>query len=111
ANVTALDIALYNKTNTYAFNGTARYSKIWSANPYDGFNTTAKYGKVSGNWRYYALANIESKNYDPNDLGILLSPNEFSYRANISYTHFRPTAHLIQYSYTLDNRVQYIYKP
>ncbi|MEO7922443.1 MAG: DUF5916 domain-containing protein [Chitinophagaceae bacterium] len=111
ANVTAFDIALYNKTNTHAFNGTARYSKIWSAAPYDGFNTTAKYGKVSGNWRYYLLANIESKNYDPNDLGILLSANEFSYRANISYNHFKPTAHLIQYSYTLDNRVQYLYKP
>ena len=56
ANVTALDVALYNKTNTHAFNGTARYSKIWDANPYDGYNTTMKYGKVSGNWRYYCLS-------------------------------------------------------
>jgi hypothetical protein len=111
ANATALDLALYNKTNTYAFNGTARYSKIWGTTPYDGYNVTVKYGKVSGNWRYYGLANIESKNYDPNDLGILASPNEVSYRANVSYNHFMPTKHLIQYSYTLDNRIQYLYKP
>jgi len=111
ANVTALDVAFYNKENKYAFNGTARYSKIWGANPYDGFNTTVKYGKVSGNWRFYVLNNIESKNYDPNDLGILVAPNEMTYRANVSYNHFKPTKHLIQYSYTLDNRYQRLYKP
>jgi hypothetical protein len=111
ANVTAFDIALYNEKNTHAFNGTARYSRIWSANPYDGFNTTLKFGKVSGNWRYYAMGNVESKNYDPNDLGILQSANEITYRANVSYNHFTPTKNLIQYSYTLDQRLQYTYKP
>ncbi|MBC7872691.1 MAG: carbohydrate binding family 9 domain-containing protein [Ferruginibacter sp.] len=111
ANVTALDVAFYNKPNTYAFNGTARYSKIWSANPYDGYNVTLRYGKVSGNWRFYALGNAESKQYDPNDLGILSSANEFSYRANVSYNQFKPTKNLIQYSYSLDHRVQYLYKP
>lgn len=111
ANVTALDVALYNKNSTHVFNGTARYSKIWSANPYDGYNTTAKYSKVGGNWRYYALASVESKNYDPNDLGILFAANEIAYRANISYNYFKPTKNLIQYSYSLDHRVQYLYKP
>ncbi len=111
ANVTALDVALYNKSSTHVFNGTARYSKIWSANPYDGYNATAKYSKVGGNWRYYASANVESKNYDPNDLGILPAANEITYRANISYNYFKPTKNIIQYSYSLDNRVQYLYKP
>lgn len=111
ANVTALDVAFYNKANTHAFNGTARYSKIWSASPYDGYNTTMRFGKISGNWRYYILGNVESKNYDPNDLGILQAANEISYRANVSYNHFTPTKNLIQYSYSLDHRVQYTYKP
>jgi hypothetical protein len=111
ANVSALDLALYNKKNTHAFNSTVRYSKIWSKNPYDGYNVTAKYGKVSGSWRYSLTENIESKNYDPNDLGILSAANEFTSRLNISYNRYQPTAKFIQYSYSLDNRLTYSYKP
>jgi hypothetical protein len=111
ANVTALDVALYSKANTYAFNGTARYSKIWGANPYDGYNTTLKYGKVSGKWRYFVLGNVESQNYDPNDMGILTAPNEITYRANVSYNQYKPTNNFIQYSYTFENKLQYLYKP
>ena len=111
ANVAALDVLLYNKANTYSFNGTARYSKVWGANPYDGYNTTVKYGKVSGNWRFFIFNNIESKKYDPNDLGINLAANEVSYRFNVSYNQFKPTNNLIQYSYTLDNKLTYLYKP
>ncbi|MEI2738706.1 MAG: DUF5916 domain-containing protein [Chitinophagaceae bacterium] len=111
ANVTAFDVALYNKANTYAFNGTARYSKIWSSSPYDGYNTTLKFGKVSGNWRFYVLGNVESQKYDPNDLGILTAPNELTYRVNVSYNQFKPTDKFIQYSYSLENRLSYLYKP
>jgi hypothetical protein len=111
ANVSALDLALYNKTNTYAFNGTARYSKIWGTNAYDGYNTTLKYGKISGNWRFYLQHVVLSKKYDPNDLGILNSPNLITYRVNVSYNQFKPTNNLLQYSYSLDSRLQYLYKP
>lgn len=111
ANVTALDLALYDKKNMYSFQGTARYSKIWGTDPYDGYNTTVKYGKVSGNWQYYVQGNVESKNYDPNDLGILLAANEISYRGNLSYRKFVPTKNFINYSYSIAPRLQYLYKP
>ncbi|MDZ4793468.1 MAG: DUF5916 domain-containing protein [Bacteroidota bacterium] len=111
ANVTAIDLALYNKANTYAFNGTARYSKIWGTDDYDGYNTTLKYGKISGNWRFYLQQVILSKKYDPNDLGILNTPNLINYRANVSYNQFKPTGNLLQYSYSLDARLQYLYNP
>src|SRR5204863_6265333 len=70
ANVTALDIALYNKNNSHALHATARYSKIWGTNPYDGYNTAVSFGKVSGNWQYNMSGNIESKKYDHNDMDI-----------------------------------------
>lgn len=111
ANVTALDIALYDKKNSHALKATARYSKIWGANEYDGYNTTMSFGKVSGNWQYSLLGNIESKQYDPNDLGFLLAPNEVSYRGNITYRQFKPTKNFITYSYSLAPRLQYLYKP
>jgi hypothetical protein len=111
ANVSALDLVFYNKANTHAFNATGRYSKIWGLNPYDGYTTTLKFGKVSGSWRYFLFGNVESKMYDPNDLGILSAPNEMSGRFNLSYNRFKPTKHLIQYSYSLDNRILYLYNP
>ncbi len=111
ANVSALDFALYDKRNLHALQGTARYSKIWSSSGYDGYNTTLRYGKVSGNWQYYVMGNVESKNYDPNDLGILQAANEISYRGSISYRRYKPSRSLIDYSYTLLPRLQYLYKP
>ncbi len=111
ANVTALDIALYDKKNSHAFRGTARYSKIWGTDPYDGFNTTLTFGKVSGNWQYNLSGNLETADYDPNDLGILSAPNEVTWRAGGSYRQFKPTQHFITYSYSLDARLQYLYEP
>jgi len=111
ANVSAIDLALYNKSNTHAFNGTARYSKIWGTNTYDGYNTTLKYGKVSGSWRYTLQNVVISKMYDPNDLGILNSPNLVTYGASISYNQYQPTDKFIQYSYSLENKLTYLYKP
>jgi len=111
ANVSALDIALYDKGNIHALQGTVRYSKIWGTDPYDGYNTTLRYGKVSGNWQYSLQGNIESKNYDPNDLGILAAANEISYRGTISYKKFVPTKNFITYSYSLSPRLVYLYEP
>lgn len=111
ANVSAVDFALYDKGNLHALQGTARYSKIWSVNGYDGYNTTLKYGKVSGSWQYYLLGNVESKNYDPNDLGILQAANEISYRGSISYRRYKPSRSLIDYSYTIQPRLLYLYQP
>ncbi len=111
ANVTAFDIALYDKKNIHAFQGTARYSKIWGTDAYDGYNTSLRYGKVSGKWRYYLLGSVESARYDPNDLGFLTAANKISYRANGSFNQLKPTDKFIAYSYTLDMRLQDLYKP
>jgi hypothetical protein len=69
------------------------------------------YGKVSGNWQYNFSGNVESKKYDPNDLGILFAPNEVTYRGNLSYRQFKPTKNFITYSYSFSPRLQYLYKP
>jgi hypothetical protein len=111
ANVTALDLALYNKKNSKLLRATARYSKIWGSNPYDGYNTTLRYDKVGGKWNYYISGNVESAKYDPNDLGILSAPNEITYRGSLSYRQPQPTKNFITYSYSISPRLQYLYKP
>lgn len=111
ANVTAFDYSLYDKKNVFNVRGTGRYSKIFGANPYDGFAATVRAGKVSGQWQYNAQATIESDKYDPRDLGFLQSPNEISYTANISYNQFNPTKNFLGYNYRLYGRYGRMYEP
>jgi hypothetical protein len=111
ANVSALDLALYDKKNMHALEGTVRYSKIWGIDTYDGYNTTLRYSKVGGKWRYFLSGNVESEKYDPNDLGILPAPNEITYRGNASYNQLTPTRNFITYTYQIDMRVQNLYEP
>ena len=110
-NVTALDFSLYDKKNAYLFKGKFRYSKVWGTDPHDGFNSNLTYGKVSGNWQFNISNNIESKYYDPNDLGILFAPNEVTYSGMIAYRQFKPTKNFITYNYSISPRLQYLYKP
>jgi hypothetical protein len=133
ANVSAFDWALYNKTNLYALSGTLRYSKIFGytpytsayffntdtiringrkfLNPYDGYNTRLRFGKVSGKMQYFASTSIKSSVYDPNDLGFLTAPNEVAYQGGITYNQFTPTKKFLNYNYSFNVRYVWLYKP
>lgn len=111
ANVSALDLALYDKKNIYALKTKFRYSKIWGTNEYDGFYANMNYGKVSGNWQFNVNSDIYSKQYNPNDLGFLSVPNRIIFNGSFSYQQFKPTKNFITYSYTIYPRLQYLYKP
>jgi hypothetical protein len=111
ANITALDLALFDKKNSFALKGKFRYSKIWGTNPYDGYNASMSVGKVSGYWQYNLASDIYSKKYDPNDLGFLSVPNKIIYNGVLSYQIFKPTKNFITYSYSLFPRLQYLFKP
>jgi hypothetical protein len=111
ANVTSLDVSLFDKKNLFNLRTYGRYSKIFSANSYDGFNTGIKLGKVSGKVQYFVQDDIKSTRYNPNDLGYLASPNIVTYRANASYHQYTSTRNFLSYSYTLDATWQRMYKP
>lgn len=111
ANVSAFDFSFFDKSNTYNVRGTARYSRIFSNSPYDGYNTTLRFGKVSGNWQYNIQGNVESAKYDPKDLGFLQAPNEISVNSSFGYYHFKPTRNLLQYNYRINANYSRMYKP
>lgn len=111
ANVSALDISLYDKKNIHRFSAKARYSKIWETDPYDGFNTSLEYGKVSGKWQYNIQQYIISDQYDPNDLGILMAPNSVYYSGNVSYHQNTPTKNFLTYFYSFQSTLNYMYQP
>ncbi len=112
ANVSAFDFSLFDKTNTYNFRGTARYSKIFSTTaPSDGYNTTLRFAKVSGHWQYSLQGNVESANYNPRDLGFLAAANEVGASGTVGYYHFTPTKNLLQYNYRLNVIYSRMYNP
>ena len=72
ANVSSIDLSLFDKKNIYNFILSGKYSTVWGKNlNKNGFNTAASFGKVSGLIQYKASVNILSDKYDPNDLGFL----------------------------------------
>jgi hypothetical protein len=111
ANVSGLDFSFFDKTNTYNLKGTGRYSKIFSQNPYDGFNTSLNFGKVSGRIQYNLQGIVRSDQYDPNDLGYLQAPNEVIYNGGVSYNQFTPTKNFLNYSYSLSTTYRQLYDP
>jgi hypothetical protein len=111
ANVSSLDASLYDKSSTYNIKTWGRYSKIFSTNPYDGFNAGLKLGKVSGKLQFYVQDDIKSTRYNPNDLGYLQSPNINIYTSNVSYHQYTSTKNFLSYSYGLAARWQRMYQP
>lgn len=111
ANVSALDWALYTRNNQHRLGGTARYSRIFSKNSYDGFQGSLMWGKVSGNLQYNLQGNVISAHYDPRDLGYLATSNLTTYAANISYGVPTATKRFVSYRYSLGMNYQRLYQP
>ncbi|MBK8495093.1 MAG: carbohydrate binding family 9 domain-containing protein [Chitinophagaceae bacterium] len=112
ANVSSVDLSLFDRKNYHNFSFTGKYSSIWGklANK-KGFTTTAGFGKVSGVIQYRATVNVESDQYDPNDLGFIQNNNSFEYSGNISYIMIKPTRHFLNHNYKLSFTNVYLYKP
>ncbi|MES2882844.1 MAG: DUF5916 domain-containing protein, partial [Bacteroidota bacterium] len=90
---------------------TVRVNGRLLVNGYDGYNSTLRFGKVSGNLQYYVSNNITSNTYDPNDLGFLQIANQVNYNGGISYNQFKPTNKFVTYRYKFDVTSKWLYKP
>jgi hypothetical protein len=111
SNVSGLDLNLFDQNNQYNFTWGARYSNITGTNKYDGYASYLQFAKVSGNWQYSLSNTIESEKYNPNDLGYLKSPNEFSAIGKIGYYVFTPTKNFISQNFSISVLPTYLYTP
>lgn len=112
ANVSSVDLSLFDKKNIHNLSFTGRYSTIWGNGLHkNGFTTTTGFDKISGTIRYHGVLNIESDKYDPNDLGFLYNNNSVDYAGNISYNLLKPTKKYINQIYKLRFTNNYLYKP
>lgn len=112
ANVSALDVSLFDKQNRHYFFADGIYSSIWGkAGNYDGYKADVHYQKVSGKFQYQLIVSAMSDKYDPNDLGFLQNNNQFNYTGNLSYVIYKPTKDFLNQRYTLGITNQYLYNP
>lgn len=112
ANVSALDLSLFDKKNRHYIFLDGIYSTVWGKmGNYDGYRADARYQKVSGKLQYLFNIGAMSDTYDPNDLGFLQNNNQFNYTGNVSYVIYKPTKHLLNQRYTIGATNQYLYKP
>jgi hypothetical protein len=90
-NVTALVWDLNTKKNTYNLSGDFKYSYINDLEDKKGINSQLNFSETSGKFRYGIGADIMTKDFDNNDLGINFETNYYSIYANSSYRILNPT--------------------
>ena len=112
ANVTGVNVSLYDKKNVHNFRINTNYSSIWGkGGSYNGFTTYGNFAKVSGKLQYEIGSNVESDRYDPNDLGYLQNPNGFGYYGYVGYIINKANKHFLNQRYSLNVQNSYLYKP
>ena len=112
ANVTGLDVSMFDKSNNYNLKASVKYSNIsGSRGNYNGYKSEINGGKISGKWRWNSGINIESDKYDPNDLGYLQNNNSFEQFSGVSINYNKPTKKYLTHSYNLNYKNTYLYRP
>ena len=90
-NVTALVWDLNTKKNTYNLAGDFKYSYVNSTIDKTGINSRLNFAETSGKFRHGFGAEIMTKDFDNNDLGINFETNFYSFYTNSSYRILNPT--------------------
>jgi hypothetical protein len=111
ANVTATEFNLKNKTQTLSIGGVGALSQRFVDSVQQGFKTNLSISKISGNIQGYIWTNIESEHYNPNDLGYLRSPNEFSSGMAVAYKVFEPFWKLLNMEARVEFSNSRLYSP
>ncbi len=111
ANVTAVDVSLFDKKNLYNLQVQGRYSTIYGNSNTNGYKSYINFAKVSGKYQWGIFNNIESKNYNPNDLGLLFAANEFTTSAYFSFNQFTPNKHFNFRRYSFSVTQTNLYQP
>jgi hypothetical protein len=90
-NVSALVWDLNTIKNTYNLSGNLKYSYVNDIMDKKGVSTSLNIGETSGQYRYSLGADLVTKDFDNNDLGINFQTNYYSLYGNASYRILNPT--------------------
>jgi hypothetical protein len=106
-NVTALVWDLNTKKNTYNLAGDFKYSYINSIEAKKGINSQLNFSETSGKFRHGVGADIMTKDYDNNDLGINFETNYYSIYGNSSYRILNPTKYFNSFNVRINAYSQF----
>lgn len=113
ANVSALDIALYDKKNVYGFFAKGRVSQLFTSGGGNvtGYSSWLQYSKVSGKLQFDVINFILSDQYNPNDLGFQRINNLEDNYIGVKYQLLQPAGRFLQQRYSLGIEQQNLYNP
>ncbi|WP_426064212.1 DUF5916 domain-containing protein [Flavobacterium sp. DSP2-3-1] len=106
-NVTALVWDLNTKKNTYNLAGDFKYSYINRVEDKKGINSQLNFSETSGKFRYGVGADITTKDFDNNDLGINFETNYYSLYGNGSYRILNPTKYFNSFNARINTYSQF----
>jgi len=113
ANVTGLLWHIEDKGSNYNVDGSFKMSNISDDedNPNTGYTFDTSVGKQSGNWRGEIGYNLENKDFNPNDLGILFSNNEQTIYGFATYLLLKPKGIFNNYRINMRYNVNFLHTP
>lgn len=106
-NVSALVWDLNTKENTYNLSGDFKYSYVNEGGAKTGIASSLNIGETSGQYRYSLGADIMSKDYDINDLGINFQTNYYSLYGNANYRILKSTKYFNSFNINLNAFTQF----
>ena len=107
ANVSALVWDLNTKKNTYNLSGDFKYSYVNESGAKKGIASSLNIGETSGQYRYSLGADIVTKDYDINDLGINFQTNYYSLYGNANYRILNSTKYMNSFNLNLNSFLQF----
>ncbi|MCX6285684.1 MAG: DUF5916 domain-containing protein [Bacteroidetes bacterium] len=92
ANVSGIQFKFANKKYTYALTGDGFMSqKYYShSSPDFGYRADLAFGKITGRFLYQYAMNLETPNYDQNDMGYDPVNNKFNNSITLEYNFYKP---------------------
>lgn len=115
ANVTGLNFNMNDKSLTWRLNGFYAYSQV---NSYDldlnkskkgGYKYNLEFSKRRGNFQFQARRNVETDDYDINDMGFLRRANRLEHSGRVSYSQFTPVGIFNNWSARIETEYNQLY--
>ena len=91
------------KKNTYNLSGDFKYSYVNEGGAKTGIASSLNIGETSGQYRYSLGADIITKDYDINDLGINFQTNYYSLYGNANYRILNSTKYMNSFNLNLNS--------
>lgn len=111
ANVTATELKLMNKENSFQIFGSGALSQKYTDQNDFGHKYYLRFSKTKGNFLFNISHNTESDTYDPNDMGYIQKNNESTWGTNLSYNINKPFWKVLHWHNNFSFRYQSLYEP